>query len=56
MLTKYILGVLAFVFFALALTGIGRRGATAQPQVRTWLIIGAIFGAVSAWLFYQEVA
>ena len=28
-----------------------RRGS--HPQVRTWLLIGVIFGVVSAWLFYQ---
>jgi hypothetical protein len=52
-LTKYILGVLAIVFLALALARIAGGGAKAGGQARTWLLIGVIFGAVSAWLFYQ---
>lgn len=54
MLTKYILAGLAIVFIALAL---GRRASDrgrAAPQSRTWLLIGVIFGVVSAWLFYQQ--
>jgi hypothetical protein len=54
MLTKYILGALAVVFLALAVIRIAGGGAKTYPQVRTWLIIGIIFGAVSLWLFYQE--
>jgi hypothetical protein len=53
MLTKYILGGLAVVFLALALIRMGGSGAKANPQVRTWLTIGVIFGAVSVWLFSQ---
>jgi hypothetical protein len=51
--TKYILGALSAVFLILAFSRIARGGMAAHPQVRTWLIIGIIFGAVSAWLFYQ---
>jgi hypothetical protein len=29
-----------------------RDGGRAHPQSRTWLLIAAIFGGVSAWLFY----
>lgn len=47
MAAKYILGGLAVAFILLAL----RAGSA--PQRRTWLIIGGIFSAVSAWLFYQ---
>jgi uncharacterized membrane protein HdeD (DUF308 family) len=53
-LAKYILAALAAFFLAAAvlrLTG-GRRWS--HPQVRTWLIVAAIFSVVSAWLFYQE--
>ena len=46
MLAKYILGGLAFVFLIAALT----RGPR-SPQGRTWLLIAAIFGIVSTWLF-----
>jgi high-affinity Fe2+/Pb2+ permease len=46
---KYILAGLAAVFIVMALA----RGGPSHPQSRTWLLIGVIFGAVSAWLFYQ---
>ncbi len=51
MATKYVLAALAVVFLGLSLAR--RAGSGRSPQVRTWLLIGAIFGAVSAWLFYQ---
>ena len=53
MATKYILAALSAVFLILAVSRMARGGAAAHPQVRTWLIIGIIFGVVSAWLFYQ---
>jgi hypothetical protein len=53
MLAKYILGALSVVFLALAFTRMAGGGAKMHPQGRTWLIIGVIFGAVSAWLFFQ---
>ena len=53
MLTKYILGALSIVFLSLALIRIATGGMKAYPQSRTWLIIGAIFGGVSAYLFCQ---
>ena len=46
MLAKYILGGLAVVFL-IAATIRGPR----TPQGRTWLLIAAIFGIVSFWLF-----
>ena len=49
MAAKYILAGLAAVFVVMALM----RGGPSHPQSRTWLLIGVIFGAVSAWLFYQ---
>ena len=49
MLAKYILVVLAVAFLIAALT----RGPR-TPQGRTWLLIAAIFGIVSAWLFAKE--
>jgi hypothetical protein len=48
MLAKYILLTLAVVFLIAAATR-GWKG----PQARTWLLIAAIFGAVSVWLFAQ---
>jgi uncharacterized membrane protein HdeD (DUF308 family) len=52
MAAKFILAGLAIAFLvagAARLVG----GAGPHPQSRTWLLIGAIFGIVSAWLFYQ---
>jgi len=51
--TKYILAALSVVFLILAISRMARGGGAAHPQSRTWLLIGVIFGAVSAWLFYQ---
>jgi DMSO reductase anchor subunit len=46
MLAKYILAALAVVFLiAAAVRGPG------SPQGRIWLLIAAIFGVVSVWLF-----
>src|SRR5262245_8834249 len=30
-----------------------RGGRHAHPQTRTWLLVGGIFAAVSAWLFWM---
>ena len=51
---KYILAVLAVVFLAAALMRLSRGGGISHPQTRTWLIVAAIFAAVSAWLFSQQ--
>lgn len=54
MLAKYILAGLAVVFLAAAVLRMnGERGFT-HPQVKAWLLLGAIFSVVSAWLFYQQ--
>lgn len=53
MLAKYILGALAVVFLGLAVMRLASGGMKAHPQARTWLIIGVIFGVVSAFLFLQ---
>jgi hypothetical protein len=54
MLTKYILGALSAVFLILAVINMAGSGP-AHPQVRAWLLIGVIFGIVSAYLFFQGV-
>jgi high-affinity Fe2+/Pb2+ permease len=46
---KYILAGLAVLFIVMGIV----RGGPSHPQSRTWLLIGVIFSAVSAWLFYQ---
>ena len=53
MAAKYILAALSVVFLVLALVRLVQTGGAAYPQIRTWFIIGIIFGAISAWLFYQ---
>ena len=49
MTARYIFAGLAVVFVA---TGIA-RGGLSRSQSRTWLLIGAIFGVVSGWLWCQ---
>jgi hypothetical protein len=51
MAAKYILAVVAVGFLAAALVRMSRGGGISHPQTRTWLLIGVIFAAVSAWLF-----
>ena len=53
MAAKYVLGVLAVAFLAAALMRLARGGGAAHPQTKTWLLVAAIFSAVSAWLFSQ---
>ena len=53
MAAKYILAVFAAAFFAAALMRLFRGGGIGHPQTKTWLLIGVIFGVVSAWLFYR---
>jgi hypothetical protein len=48
---KYILAVLACAFLTAGGLHLGRDGGKQHPQSRTWLLVGAIFGIVSAWLF-----
>lgn len=50
MAAKYILAALALIFLGVTLLGSAQGKAT---RGRAWLITGVIFGAVSAWLFYQ---
>lgn len=52
MAAKYILAVVGAAFLVTGLARAGRLGAS-HPQVRTWLLVGAIFGLVSAWLFLR---
>jgi hypothetical protein len=51
---KYILAVLAVAFLAAALMRLSRGGGFSHPQTKTWLLIGVIFAAVSAWLFHRS--
>jgi hypothetical protein len=51
MAAKYILAALSVLFIVLGLRRMSRGGGASHPQSRTWLLIGIIFGVVSAWLF-----
>ncbi|HET9386378.1 MAG TPA: hypothetical protein VFO67_14650 [Gemmatimonadales bacterium] len=53
MAAKYILAALSVLFIVLGLRRMSRGGGAAHLQSRTWLLIGIIFGVVSAWLFTQ---
>jgi hypothetical protein len=50
---KYILAALACAFLIAAALRLTRGGGIGHPQTRTWLTVGVIFAAVSAWLFYR---
>lgn len=52
MAAKYILAVLAVVFWLLSLGRIVRDGGRVGPAARSWLIIAVVFSAVSAWLWF----
>ena len=54
MAAKYILAALSVLFIVLGLRRMSRGGGASHPQSRTWLLIGAIFGVVSVYLFLQE--
>jgi lysylphosphatidylglycerol synthetase-like protein (DUF2156 family) len=51
MAAKYILAVLAAVFLVLGFGRLARDGGRIAPASRTWLLVGAIFALVSAWLW-----
>ena len=48
-----VITVLAVLFVGLAMARAVRDGSLSHPRTRTWLLVGAIFGAVSAYLFYK---
>jgi len=50
--TKYILAILAVVFWLLVVGRIARDGGRVGPAARSWLIIAVVFSAVSAWLWF----
>jgi DMSO reductase anchor subunit len=47
---KYILAVVGAIFLVMGILRATRLGAS-HPQARTWLLIAAILGTVSLWLF-----
>ena len=48
---RFVFAVLGPLFLLLALVSFWRAGRWA-PQGRTWLLIGVIFCAVAAWLWW----
>lgn len=54
MAAQYFFAMIAAVFLVLAVFHLRRDGSQAHPESRTWLLIAAIFGAVSAWMFFQS--
>jgi hypothetical protein len=50
---KYILAVLACAFLIAGGVRPGRDAGRSHPQSRVWLLVGIMFGVVSAWLFWQ---
>ena len=55
MAAKYILPALGLVFLAAALWRLARGGFKLDPAARTWLLVAAIFAAVSGWLWWSGV-
>ena len=53
MATKFVMAGLSLFFLMIGILRLTRDGGRWHPQSRTWVLIGAIFGAVSAYLFYQ---
>ena len=51
MAAQYILALLSMVFLVAGLRRVFRDAGKLHPQSRTWLLIAAIFAAVSGWLF-----
>jgi hypothetical protein len=49
---KYVLAVVGAVFLVMGALRARRLGAS-HPQARTWMLIGALLGIVSAWLFLR---
>jgi hypothetical protein len=49
----WILGVVSIVFLLLAAWRLAGADVRFHMQGRIWLMLGVIFGVVSAWLFYQ---
>ena len=49
-----ILAVLSAVFLGLVLVQIANGRPPGDPAIRTWLIVGIIFGVVSAWLWFRS--
>ena len=52
MAAKYILAAVALLFLGAGAVRLARDAGRPHAQSKTWLLVGAILGAVSAWLFH----
>lgn len=50
---KTILALLSLLFLGAAMLRLSNDGFRITPASRTWLIVGAIFAAVSTWLWLR---
>jgi hypothetical protein len=53
MLARYILAIAGAAFLILGLVRLSMSGRS-HPQARTWILVGVIFTAISAWLWTQQ--
>ena len=53
MAARYILAALSVAFAVAAIRRLSQTRDVRHPQTRTWLLIAAIFGGISLWLFYS---
>jgi len=49
----YLFPVISLVFLVLGARRLAREGWKNSIAGRTWLIVGVVFGLVSAWVFYK---
>lgn len=48
-----VIAVLAVLFLGLGIARAVRDGGVSHPRTRTWLLVGAIFGVMSAYSYYS---
>ena len=53
MSARIVIAALAVLFVSLGIARAMRDRSFSHPRTRTWLLVGTIFGAVSAYVFYQ---
>ena len=51
---KFIFTILSIVFLTLGGVRFIKDNCTVKPAAKTWLLIGCIFAAMSAWLFISQ--
>jgi hypothetical protein len=48
-----VIAVLAVLFLSLGVARAVRNGSLSHPRTRTWLLVGAIFGVMSAYSYFS---